>query len=114
MIRQITKTFTNDAFLCHIQQLLEANLDDETFGVLQLAQAIYLSECQLYRKVKARTGQSTAAYMRSYRLARGRQLLSNSQLSVREIAYRVGFSDPCYFSRTFSREYGLSPTRARA
>ena len=102
-----------DSFLQNIQTLLETNLDDETFGVAQLARAAYISECQLYRKVKAETGKSTAAFMRSFRLGKGKELLRSSDLSVTQVAFEVGFADPCYFSRTFSKEYGVSPTGVR-
>ena len=102
-----------NSFLQNIQSLLETNLDNETFGVAQLARAAYISECQLYRKVKAETGKSTVAFMRSFRLRKGKELLRSSDLSVTQVAFEVGFNDPAYFSRSFSREYGVSPKGVR-
>ena len=47
------------------------------------------------------------------RLRRGLELLKNSDLPVAEVAYQVGFSDPAYFSRTFSQEFGFAPKESR-
>ena len=69
---------------------------------------------QLYRKIKALTGKSTALYMRSLRLHKAQELLRTTQLTVSEIAYDVGFEDPNYFSRTFSQEFGTPPSEARS
>ena len=72
-----------------------------------------LSEVQLYRKIKALTDRSTAIFIRSVRLAKGRELLQTTQMNVSEIAYEVGFDDPNNFSRTFSQEFGSAPSEVR-
>lgn len=98
-------------FLSAVDEILAEYIDDATFGVAQLCRKLNISQPQLYRKIKAASGQSTVQYMRSYRLARGKALLKNSNLSVTEVAYQVGFSDPAYFSRMFSKEYGVPPSK---
>ncbi len=100
-------------FLFKVRQLVLDYLGDESFGNAQLASKIHLSESQLFRKLKALTGISTALYIRQIRLHQARQLLLNSDKTVAEIAYEVGFSDPAYFSRTFSQEFGISPNAMR-
>lgn len=102
-----------DAFLKKIRQHIEQHLADSGFDGPRLARAMLLSEVQLYRKIKALTGKSTAIYIRSIRLHKGLELLRNTNLSVSEIAYDVGFDDPNYFSRTFSQEFGAAPTEMR-
>ena len=100
-------------FLLKVRQLVLENIGDDTFGNAQLAGKIHLSESQLFRKLKALTGTSTALFIRQIRLQRARQLLLSSDKTVAEIAYEVGFSDPAYFSRTFSQEFGTSPNAMR-
>jgi len=80
---------------------------------MQLAPAIGMSESQLYRKLKALTGKSTAVFIRTIRLHKARELLSTSSLNVSEIAYETGFSDPAWFSRVFKEEFGVSPNTFR-
>ena len=100
-------------FLQKIRDLVEANLDVTSFGNTQLAAAMLVSESQLFRKVKALTGRSTAIHIRSIRLQKAKEMLLDPGLTVSEIAYKTGFSDPSYFARTFSKEFGRTPTEFR-
>jgi YesN/AraC family two-component response regulator len=102
-----------NAFLQKIWQHVEAALDDTEFDGPRLAKLMLLSEVQLYRKIKALTGKSTAVYIRSIRLQMAQGLLRTTSLTISEIAYRVGFEDPNYFSRTFSQEFGVAPSEMR-
>ena len=97
-------------FLQEIDPILESHLEETVFGVAELCRILGISQPQLYRKVKAASGQSTVQYIRSYRLQRGLVLLKTTTLSVTQIAYQVGFSDPAYFSRMFAREFGVPPS----
>ena len=69
-----------------------------------------MSATQLNRKMKALTGETPMSFIRKVRLHRAKELLQNTQLTVAEIAYDVGFSDPSYFSRAFKKEFGERPT----
>lgn len=102
-----------DRFLTNIQKIVAEHLSDETFGIEELAAAALLSSSQLFRKIKALTGQSPALYLRSLRLQKAMALLKNTSLQIAEIAYQVGFSDPAYFSRTFTQQFGQSPSNVR-
>jgi signal transduction histidine kinase/DNA-binding response OmpR family regulator/streptogramin lyase len=101
------------AFLEKIGTQVEQHLDDPEFNGPRLAKAMLLSEVQLYRKIKALTGKSTAIYIRSIRLQKGLELLRSTTLSVSEIAYSVGFKDIHYFTRTFTKEFGAAPSEMR-
>jgi AraC-like DNA-binding protein len=70
------------------------------------------SESQLYRKLKATSGKSTALFIRSIRLQKGKELVQTTDKTVSEVAYDVGFNDPSYFSRAFKEEFGQSPSAA--
>ncbi|MCB9340557.1 MAG: response regulator [Lewinellaceae bacterium] len=112
-IPQFHNSNFEDAFLKKLRLHIEENLGDTAFDGARLAKAMNLSEVQLYRKIKALTDKSTAIYIRSIRLAKGRELLQTTKMNVSEIAYEVGFDDPNYFSRTFSQEFGMSPSDVR-
>ena len=102
-----------DVFLQKLKHQIEVHLEETEFGIEQLANAMTLSRSQLYRKTKALTGQSIAVFVRTVRLHHGKKLLSTTSLSVSEVAYRVGFSDPAYFSKTYSDLFGYPPGRER-
>jgi len=102
-----------ELFLRKAIEGIENNIDDSDFGTAQLARVISMSESQLYRKLKALTGKSTALYIRSVRLQRAKDLLNSTTLNVSEIAYATGFNDPAWFSRIFKKEFGESPLAHR-
>ena len=100
-----------DAFLQKVKEEVELHLDNADFTVAQLCRSLGMSQSQLYRKVKALTNKSIASYIRAIRLQKGLELLKTTDLNVSEVAYEIGFSDPFYFSRTFSQEFGFPPSK---
>ena len=102
-----------DAFLLKIITHLEKHFDDADFGVPQLSHKMGLSQSQLYRKIKALTDLSTAAFIRRIRLQKGKELLETTGLTMSEIAYQVGFTTPNYFSDAFLEEFGTRPNAMR-
>jgi signal transduction histidine kinase/ligand-binding sensor domain-containing protein/CheY-like chemotaxis protein len=102
-----------DAFIVQVQKHIKANLSDPDFGVKELCQEVGLSRTQLHNKLKALSNRSTSIYIRSIRLQVAQRLLEESDKTIAEIAYEVGFNDPNYFSRTFNQEFGASPSQYR-
>ena len=102
-----------DVFLLKVRNIVEENIGDSDFATPHLCRSIGLSKTQLYRKLKALTDQSIALHIRSIRLQKAKELLKSTDLTVSEIAYEVGFSDPAYFSRTYSAEFGYAPNEER-
>jgi len=98
-----------DLFMQKARMNIDNNMDNSDFGTLQLARLSGMSESQLYRKLKALTGKSTAIFIRSVRLQKARELLKNTDLNVSEIAYITGFNDPAWFGRVFKEEFGDTP-----
>lgn len=105
-----SSTDKEDTFIQNLKEVFDENMADLQFDLDGLSQALFISRSQLGRKVKALTGQSPAVFLRSLRLQKGRYLLLTSKLSVKEVAYEVGFSDPSYFSRSYSEQYGENPS----
>ena len=103
----------NERFLYDVQHCLEKHYPDEDFGIKELCAMTGVSRTQLHRKLMALTGQPASHFIRSFRLEKARELLRTTRMTVAEVAYAVGFKDSYYFSRTFSQEFGLSPSEAR-
>ncbi len=89
--------------------ILEQHLSDENIGVEELAQKMFVSRVQLYRKLKALTNQSVTDFVRDYRLDRAMVLLKERKGMVYEVAAGVGFSSESYFSRAFKERFGIPP-----
>jgi len=98
-----------DAFIQKLTRIVLQNLDNEQFGVSELAQNAGISRSQLHRKVKSAKNQSVSQFIRCIRLNEAVNLLQNEDLTVSEIAYRVGFSSPSYFHKCFHLHYQCAP-----
>ena len=101
-------------FITRFREVVEARLEESEVSIEDLASDMNLSRVQLYRKVKALTDSTPIELLRTARLNRAYQLLITSDLSVSEIAYKVGFTSPSYFTKCFKDEYGKVPGEVRA
>ncbi|MCB9285394.1 MAG: helix-turn-helix domain-containing protein [Lewinellaceae bacterium] len=103
----------HDSFLKKLNRALEENYADENFDIPQLCEALYMSRAQLYRKVKAISGQPIGHLLRSYRMRRAKILLETTDLTISQVAMEVGFKHLPHFSRTFLQEFGKNPSELR-
>ncbi len=104
-----------DPLLYLVFELICEHYSESDYGLADFCRETGMSASQLYRKIKLLTGRSANYFLRRYRLEAGRRLLAlEPAATVAAIAYRIGFSDPNYFSQAFTRCYGQSPTQYRA
>ncbi|WP_304200494.1 two-component regulator propeller domain-containing protein [Phocaeicola plebeius] len=100
-------------FMEKLMQIMEEHYTNPEFSVSELAAEMRMSNSSFYKKITALTGLSASAFIRLYRLQIGKRLLEEhvgeAGISVSEIAYSVGFSDPKYFTRCFVKEYQIQP-----
>lgn len=106
-------TGAKSAFCQQVKAMVLANLENESFGVAELSQALYLSRSQLHRKIKAQTGLSPSVFMRKIRLHEAKRLLEAELGNITEVAFSVGMINLAYFSRSFKAEFGYSPSQLR-
>lgn len=104
---------TDREFLGKIEELVLGKEHNTGYNIQMLCTDMGMSRTQLHNKLKALTGLSTSIFVRVIRLRRAEQLLLTTQESVSEIAYRVGFNDPSYFTRCFTEEFGVPPKNKR-
>lgn len=100
-------------FVGRLRTAIQEHLGDSDFSVERLGEEIGLSRVQLYRKVKALTGQTPVELLRKARLTKARLLLEKTEKSVSEIAYEVGFTSPSYFNKCFKDEFDINPSSLR-
>lgn len=100
-------------FFDKVVSIIESNMSEGDFDVVQLADALSVSKSSLYRKMKVTTGLSPVEFIRNIRLKRGSQMLKDKSISIAEVAYECGFSNPKYFATCFKDEFGITPKEYR-
>lgn len=103
----------NDTFIHRLEDQIAANLENEQFGVEQLALLMGFSRSQLHRKLKKTNGKSISQFIREYRLKQALILLQKNGLGASEVAFRVGFGSSSYFSKCFTAYFGYPPSKAK-
>lgn len=99
----------DEQFLTRLMSLLESHISDPDFNVSKLVTEIGMSRPVLFRKAKVLTGSSIINLIRSRRLKLAETLLKQKKVAVSEVAFKVGYTDPKYFSKSFRSEYGKTP-----
>ncbi|MGK0255017.1 MAG: transcriptional regulator GlxA family with amidase domain, partial [Mariniflexile sp.] len=97
-------------FISKVLNVIEENMDKTNFGVHDLSAEIGMSSPVFYKKIKFLTGMSVNNFMKSVKLKRAAQLLQQSDLTVYQVAFEVGFKNSKYFSKEFRKEYGKYPS----
>ena len=100
-------------FLSVARAIIENNYDDESFGCTEFCYALRMSRSHIHRKLIEEVGLSISDYIKQIRLEKAKELLIQTNYPIYEIANKVGYSDANYFSRSFSKTYGVSPSVCR-
>ncbi len=97
-------------FVDRFLQYVDDHISDPSLSVEDVGAELCLSRVQLYRKVKTMTGKTPVEIIREERLKRAKVLLEDASLSISEVAYKVGFSAPSYFTKCYKDYYGKAPS----
>lgn len=101
----------DQVFLSKAISVVEQRMREFEFDVVQFAKEMAMGRTTFYKKLKALTGMSPNVFIRSMRMKRAAQLLKSGELSVSETLQYVGFLDHSHFSRTFKKQFGVSPSQ---
>ena len=105
----IVITDKDEQLMQKVKAWLEENVANADVTVDQLAVHVGMGRTSMYNKIKGLTGKSPLEMIQEYRMGKAVHYLKSGQFSVSETSYKVGFSDPGYFSRSFKKHYGMSP-----
>ena len=109
-IREMKIASLDEKLVQDATNYVEENLDNADISVETMAEALAMSRVHLYKKLTAITDLTPSEFIRQIRLRHAEQLLRKSQLTVAEVAYKVGFNNPRYFSKYFKEMYGMMPS----
>jgi signal transduction histidine kinase/DNA-binding response OmpR family regulator/ligand-binding sensor domain-containing protein len=96
-------------FFKRLIDLIENNIEDTELDVDFLCRHLYLSRTKLYQKIKSISDQSVGEFIRTTRLKKSIHIMTHEDISMGEVADRVGLQSSSNFSRAFKKEYGKSP-----
>jgi len=86
------------------------NMEDTDFDPDILAEKLKMSRSQLYRKIKAMTNQTVLDFITTLRMNKAIEYLQSGEYSISETAYKVGYSLPTNFTRSFVKQFGETPS----
>jgi TolB-like protein/AraC-like DNA-binding protein/tetratricopeptide (TPR) repeat protein len=103
------QSYTDHAFIRKLTEIIQKNLGNENFGVKELAGETGMSRLSLNRKLHFISHKTINQFIREVRLERAMEILLKESVTASEVAYKVGFSSPAYFSTCFSEYFGYPP-----
>ncbi|MEG1545145.1 MAG: response regulator, partial [Tannerellaceae bacterium] len=106
----MAKNNSEQMFLDAATRVIEKNLDNTAFDISLWSKELEVGRTTLFNQIKEITGMTPNDYILSYKMNKAKLLLhDNNNQPIAEIAYRLGYSDPAYFSRSFKKIVGVSP-----
>jgi AraC-like DNA-binding protein len=109
--KKIAINITDETFLNKVVSLINKNMEETDFDPDKLAECLNMSRSQLYRKIKALTNRSIHDFMTSIRMNKAKEYLLSGDYSISETAYKVGYTLPTNFTRTFTKQFGVTPSQ---
>ncbi|MDR1527690.1 MAG: response regulator [Dysgonamonadaceae bacterium] len=106
--------YTNELdieFLDKAIQMIEREIANSDFSVSDFCSLLAMSRTSVYNKLKSLTDQAPNDFIRIIRLNKAKDFLESGKYTVSEVSYMVGFTDPKYFSTSFKKQFGISPSK---
>ncbi|SDT44408.1 Signal transduction histidine kinase [Mucilaginibacter mallensis] len=100
----------DEKFLRNVVEYIEQNISNDKLSVEELSRQVNMSRGTLYKKLLTVTGKSPVEFIRLVKLKKAVYLLENSQKTISQISYEVGFYAPKYFTKLFKEEYKILPS----
>jgi len=97
-------------FLDKIHEVIEENIDNSDFNIDTIADNIGLSRSAFFKKLKSLTGLAPVDTIKEIRLTKSIELLKNTDMTISEVAFAVGFKESGYYGKCFRKKYDQTPT----
>jgi two-component system response regulator YesN len=91
------------------KEFLESHYTDD-ISLENMAAHVNISPQYFSKLIKKTTGFNFIDWLSMLRIKKAKELLTNSNLSVKEVCFMVGYKDPNYFSRIFKKSIGITPS----
>ena len=99
----------DEEFLKKLNDIVQVNLQNSNFSLLDIADQLCMSRSSLNRKIKGLLDITPNDYIRIERLKKAAQLFKEGNNKINEVCYMVGFNTPSYFTKCFQKQFGVLP-----
>lgn len=99
----------DDKLVKKATEYIKSRIEDSSLSIEDLSKHVGISRVHLNRKLKDILGVSPSNLVKTIRLKQAAYLLVNNDVNISEVAYKVGFSSPSYFTFSFHEFFGMSP-----
>jgi len=110
-VENISRTY-HDELIVEVQERM-LNRDGEALDIEKLARELGMSRRNLDRRFKSATGTTPLKFLQKHKMESARDLIKNSNLSIHEIMYKLGYQDASHFSSLFKAFHGTTPRQYR-
>tara|TARA_B100000497_G_C7683753_1_gene413964 strand:+ start:1400 stop:2071 length:672 start_codon:yes stop_codon:yes gene_type:complete len=100
-------------FIKELNEIITENLTNEKFGIPELTKRLGTNHVTLNKKIKALTGVTSSNYIKRFRLNVAHKYIAETNLNLNEISFKIGISDPTYFTKLFKAEFQILPSKLR-
>lgn len=108
---EIAENSPDKYLLEKMMKIVQLRYSDPLFNVSVFIEELGISRSLLHKKLQSLVGQSAGRFIRNYRLNKAKEIISiYPGMNISEVAYSVGFNDPKYFTRCFTKRYGMAPS----
>ena len=108
-ITEITSNTVDDGFMKKMNDIIEENINNPKLNINLLADKLCISRSGLFSKIKSISGTTPNEMIQVLRMKKAAQLLATKQYRINEVCYMVGYSNPSYFAKCFSKQFGKKP-----
>ncbi len=95
-------------------QIVSDNLGNEDFDIAYFCSELGVSRTMLFTKIKAWSNFTPNEFILHFRMKRAAQLLEQGKINISQVSYKVGYKDPKYFSKSFQKKFGETPSKYAA
>jgi len=103
-------TSQDDLFIKQVEDLVRENIDNSDFLVEDLISLMGMSRTVFVKKIKSLTGLTPLEYVRNVKIRYAAILIDSNKYSIKEVSYMIGINDTKYFTQSFKRVFGMTPS----
>lgn len=100
----------DNAFMTDLYHLMENELSNPELDVARMTELLRISRTKFYYKVKGLTGENPSIFFKTYKLNRAAELIAEGKYTISEIADMTGFNTLSHFSKSFKKQFGVTPS----
>lgn len=108
-VHEMATNIQDQEFLKSVNRVIESNWNNSSFDTNFWSRELGIGRTRLFIQLKRVTGMTPNEYVLSMKMNKSRCLLEDNNLTIAEIAYQMGFSNPAYFSKCFKKQFGITP-----